>query len=219
MIGTLVFAVAVSIAASTPKALPTENPACPQYYHQACSEAIGKWLPEMGDWYGFEFLDLKAKRVAFTDGFVYERHKPKWNSAPYAGWAPVRPQDGTFFVYGNAGPPKGSLVYDYAHNTAFYEQGCCAWSEVVAAAGVTRPPKRVVSRDLSSLHTLRGVALGQSVREVLHLYGRAPVAIARRHPAIQRLTYLHNFDKSCGQSQNFIFKNGRLIYIALINSC
>lgn len=219
MIAGFILAVATSIAASMPKALPTENPWCPPYYHHACSEAIGKWLPEMDDWYGFEFFDLKAKRVAFTDAFVYEGHKPKWRSGLYAGWALVAPRDGTFFVYGNAGPPKGSLVYDYARNTAFYEQGCCAWSEVVAAAGVMRPPKQVVARNLISLHTLRGVALGQSVREVLRLYGDAHVAVARHHPAIQRLSYLHEFDKNCGQSQNFIFKNGKLIYIALINSC
>ncbi|HET9393408.1 MAG TPA: hypothetical protein VFO29_07850 [Candidatus Rubrimentiphilum sp.] len=220
MTAALILAIATTLfAATTPKPAPTEVPSCLEFYKHACSEAIGKWLPEMDDWYGFEFFDLKAKRVNFTDAFIYEGYKPKWRSGLFAGWELVRPRDGTFFVYGSAGPPKGELVYDYAHETAFYDQGCCAWREVVAAAGVPPPPKRVVSRNLTALHTLRGVALGQSIEDVLRLYGKAPVATARHHPAIQRLTYLHNFDKDCGQSQNFIFKNDRLIYIALIDSC
>ena len=212
---TLILALVTNaLAVVTPKAAPTNSPDCVKFYHQACSEAIGKWLPEMGRWY-----DSKSTPVPFTDAFVYEGRKPKWTSAPYAGWASVIPRDGTFFVYGNAGPPKGVLVYDYSRQIAFYEQGCCAWHEVVAAAGVSPPPKRVVSRNLSSLHTVRGVALGQTVGDVLRRYGRAPVVVARRRPLIERLSYEHMFDKNCGQNENFVFKNNRLIYIALLNSC
>ncbi len=219
MIATLILAAALNVMVSSPKPLPTEVPSCVEFFHQACSEAIGKWLPEMGGWYSSTPDDRAAKRVAFTDAFIYEGRKPTWSTSPYPQWISGFPKDGTFFVYGIAGPPKGHLVYDYAHRIAFYNQGCCGWSEVVAATGVSNPPKRVVSRDLTSLRTVRGVQLGQTIAEVLRLYdGGTPMSISGQ-PSMRKLFYGHMFDKNCGQSQVFIFKNGRLIYIALIDSC
>lgn len=219
MIGAFVLAVTASAAMPAPKTPPTEFPPCPPYYHQACSEAIGKWLPEMSEWYRWSPSDQQPSNVSFTDAFIYEGHKPKRNTQPYYDWQTESPKDGTFFVYGNAGPPKGSLVYDYANRITYYGQGCCSWFELVAATGVSPPPKRVASRDLATLRTVHGVRLGQTVSEVLALYGPARISRAAGHATIVRVAYAHKFDKDCGQYQTFIFKNGRLIFIGLMNGC
>jgi hypothetical protein len=172
----------------------------------------------MSEWYG-PLTHVRSQAVSFTDAFIYEGHKPRWSAAPYTGWTSWNPPDGTFFVYGNAGPPKGSLVYDYAHHIAYYGEGCCSWHEVVLAAGVSAPPKRVVSRNLSSVRTVRGIALVQSVAEVMRLYGSAHVAHVTGHAELQMLSYWHRFDRSCGQGGDFVFKNDRLIYAGLMDGC
>jgi hypothetical protein len=87
-------------------------------------------------------------------------------------------------VYGSAGPPKGRAVYDPQHRLAFYEQGCCSWSDVVAAADVSPPPKRVVVRDLRALSTVRGVRLGQTPADVVKIYGRGALIAVKGHPGV-----------------------------------
>src|SRR5690348_16293370 len=143
--------------------VPTNNPECTARFGAACSEALGAWLPAP-----VEALDAwrdgRSRSTAHTDAFVYQGHAPE-RTRFYFGLA-GGPQDGTPFVYGNAGPPKGRVVYDYGHSIAFYDQGCCTWHATVAGAAVSPPPKRVQSRDLTSLHTLSGIALGDSSAKV-----------------------------------------------------
>lgn len=194
----------------TPSAAPTEDPDCRRFYDGACSEAMGAWLPT----FGFASDHLKsATRVRQRDGFVYEHQK--------------RPFDGTFFVYGNAGPPKGRIVYDYAHHIAFFVQGCCSWQDVVAASTDVPPPKHVVSRDLSGLHTVRGVRLGMTTTAVLHIYGHSNVLSVAHAEGVRMLAYttwptkdiMKSIDPECGQFEIFYFRHDRLILIQLGDGC
>ena len=199
----------------------SESADCRKYYGKACSEAIGEWLPT------FRFNDAaywdRATHVKERDGFIYEHEKPLVPDAlGFQG-----PDDGTFFVYGTAGPPKGHAVYDYNHHIAFYEQGCCSGQEVVAASGVPAPPKRLVARDLSSLRTVRGIHLGVSVTDVIRIYGRAKALPIPSHPGVSLLAYttwpprnrVKTVQLPCGQFENFWFRGGRLILIQLENGC
>ncbi len=105
---------------------------CANYFKTACANwRIGAWLPSLADG-GFEpSQEHHATKVGFDDGFVYEGRIPRGK-----GWAQMQgaPADGTFFVYGMAGPPRGAVVYDRAAATVYYSQGCCAWHGTVLAA-------------------------------------------------------------------------------------
>jgi hypothetical protein len=210
------------VSAPTPVNGPTTDPGlCRQYYHGACSEAMGAWLPRM---IGFNdpWLDGRAKHVDRRDGFVYEGHRLLAKGLlGFNG-----PNDGTPFVYGNAGPPKGAAVYDYAHHIAFYGQGCCAWYEVVAAADAPKPPKRVVARDLRGLQTMRGIRLGMSAAAVLRIYGYVTPHQVKGHPGLRLLAYTtwhtaaaSEINWTCGQGQNFVFRTGRLVWMQIANAC
>jgi len=212
----LVYALLLSALLTAP---PTENPECVKYFHSACSEALGKWLPLFVR--SNDFWDA-ATHVSRRDGFVYLGYRPR--SDDFLGFQ--GPRDGTFFVYGNAGPPKGNVVYDYAHHIAFYKQGCCSWTDVVAAYSPP-PPKRVVNRDLTALHTVRGIHLGMSPQQVQRVYGQARFTRVPGYPNVYVLAYttwppsktVTIVHMPCGQFENFFFKHGRLIMIQLGNGC
>jgi hypothetical protein len=199
--------------------MPTVYPDCPKYYDGACSEAIGAWLP------GFGFASdhtKQATRIRQRDAFVYEHEEPSDpDGLDFQG-----PSDGTFFVYGGAGPPKGHLVYDYAHHIAFFEQGCCSWQDVVAASSMAPPPKRVVKRDLNDLHTVRSIRLGMNVESVTRIYGRSSLLPVASHNSVKLLAYTtwpvkesNIINSPCGQFENFYFRNDRLVLIQLDNGC
>lgn len=201
---------------TTPTPTPTNNPECMARFGNACSEALGAWLPQPAE--ALEaWRDGRSRSTARTDSFVYQGRAPE-RSRFYFGLG-GGPQDGMAFVYGNAGPPKGRLVYDYGRGIAFYDQGCCAWHATVAAANVPPPPKRVRSRDLTSLHTLSGIALGDSIAKVRRIYGDAQPAPVPNHPGMQALWYHHMLSKSCGQFQGFAFERDRLVFIELEEAC
>ncbi len=219
--------VASMLFAAAPKPAPTENPDCLQYFHSACSEAIGAWLPDYSA-FGSDF-ERRATHVSLRDGFVYEHEKVQ----PGQGLGFVGPDDGTFFVYGNAGPPKGHVVYDYAHRIAFFDQGCCAWHDVVEAYAPP-PPKRVVDRDLTALRTVRGAYLGITESMVRSIYGNARSQAVPSHSGLTVLSYSTwtldkngsfvpnrhgQFQDYCGQSQDFYFRGGRLAIIQIGNAC
>lgn len=212
LFASLLFAVA-------PSPVPTEDPSCSLYFHSACSEAIGAWLPDYSI-FGSDF-EPRATHVAQRDGFIYEHEK-----APRGPLGFVGPDDGTFFVYGNAGPPKGHVVYDYAHHIAFFQQGCCAWDDVVEAY-VPAPPKRVVDRNLTGLKTVRGAHLGMTEPDVRRIYGNAQLQTVPKHPGLTVLSYKtwtplkgrRYPGDTCGQSQDFYFRDGRLAIIQIGNAC
>ncbi len=205
---------------SAPSPMPTVYSDCPKYYDGACSEAIGRWLPTFGiasdRW-------AQAKRVHQRDGFIYENERPRVPDAlGFQG-----PDDGSFFVYGNAGPPKGHVVYDPKHHVAFYQQGCCSWDDVVAASDVSSPPKHLVSRDLSGLRTVRGIRLGMRPSDVIRIYGSSNLLSVARHDGVSLLAYttwppkrsLKSVEEPCGQFENFFFRHDHLVLIQLGNGC
>jgi hypothetical protein len=207
-------------ATPEPTPVPTENPVCLNSFHAACSEAIGAWLPVVS-FSSDPLLAGHAKRLSARDGFVYENEKP---SAPeFLGYQ--GPDDGTFFAYGDAGPPKGRVVYDYRHHVAFYEQGCCSWHDVVAAEA-SPPPKRVVSRDLTALRAVRGISLGMTIAAVTAIDGAARPYTVPQLVDMQVLSYTTCLQASSvnvplpyGQNDNFFFLNGRLVLIQFGNGC
>jgi hypothetical protein len=200
-------------------ALPTNPPVCVQYYHSACSEALGEWLPTFAN--AGKFWN-DARHITRRDGFSYGGQRPA--SPAFEGMEGAK--GGTFFVYGNAGPPKGEVIYDYAHHIAFYDQGCCSWHDVVAAYAPP-PPKRVVNRDLTQLHTNRGVHLGMSPKQVEEIYGKATMRKVGGYDGVFVLPYttwpplaqVKTVHSPCGQFENFFFKKNRLILIQIGNGC
>jgi hypothetical protein len=190
------------------------------YFHDACSEAMGRWLPTFGP--SNEWWD-HATHIDKRDGFVYGNERP--SSPEFLG--DQGPDDGARFVYGTAGPPKGRAVYDSIHRIAFYQQGCCGWHDVVAAAGAPAPPKPLPSRELQNLATVRGVRLWETEAEVIATYGKSTPEPVPRHrgvsvlsyttwPPRKSVTYVH---MPCGQFQNFFFRSDRLILIQFGNGC
>jgi hypothetical protein len=209
-------ALLLTVALATP--LPTNPPDCVKYFHDACSQALGEWLPDFA--YSNDFWD-EAKRIAQRDGFSYEKEQPPSpNLLGYMG-----PADGTFFSYGEAGPPRGHVVYDYQHHIAFYDQGCCSWHDAVAGYA-SPPPKPVVNRDLTALKTVRGIRLGMSPGEVEAIYGASPLRVVPKSPRVFVLAYTTWPPRNklplmykCGQFQNFYFRHNRLVMIQFGNGC
>jgi len=227
LVAALCYVVALpSAAASTPHPVPTDNPHCVKLYHGACNEALGAWLPGFGD-AAEAWRHGHATTIQQRDGFVYENEKPA--SPRFLGFQ--GPDDGTFFVYGNAGPPKGHVVYDALHRVAFYQQGCCSWNEVVAASNTSHPPLLVVARDLSGLHTVRGIHLGMRPAEVTRIYGASSLLTVPGRAGVTMLAYTtwkplasgqsvgEAFGGTCGQFENLYFRADRLILIQLGNGC
>ena len=202
----------------TPRALPTNPPDCVQYFHAACNEALGEWLP--GLFPGGSGHASTAVRQ--RDAFVYENQPIRLATFPGV----QGPADGTRFVYGDAGPPRGRVVYDYAHGIAFYDDGCCSWREVVEGYA-SAPPTQVVNRDLRAMKTVRGVQLGMSVPDVVHIYGAAALRPVPHQPGVRVLEYSTRPSASelksgftvCEQHQRFYFRDDRLVEIELGYGC
>src|SRR5271166_4908741 len=215
----LVASTALFGVAAQPAPAPPWSPA--SQYGDAWSPALGAWLPSFGE-LDEPWRHDQATRIAQRDGFVYEG-----NSLLKGYWGHLGRVDGTHFVYGSAGPPRGHVVYDPVHRIAFYEQGCCSFDEVVASADAAPPPKRVVARDLSDLHTVRGIHFGDTSTAVMHIYGKSALLPVKGHPGFEMLAYttwppfksLTNVNSPCGQMQNFIFRGDRVVFIQFENGC
>ncbi|MGZ6182938.1 MAG: hypothetical protein ACXWNV_12915 [Vulcanimicrobiaceae bacterium] len=118
-------------------------------------------------------------------------------------------------------------MYDRVHRIAFYERGCCAWHEIVEAAGVPSPPKSVVNRDLTSVRTARGVYLGETPSQVRSAYGDASLHAVAEHRGVVELSYTtlppynspESHTNSSGQILNFVFRNGHLVLVQLEDGC
>ena len=217
----LLFLFVLLFGASATPTVPAELAECVRFYGSACSEALGAWLPHFVE-SGYAWEAGRATHIEKRDAFVYGSYVAPANVP--LGY--VRPYDGTFFVYGNAGPPKGHVVFDYAHHIAFYSQGCCSGNDVVAVVGVADPPKRVVARDLSGLRTVRGVRLGMSPAGVMSIYGASHLLRVPNHGDLRLLAYttwppFHAVPSRdpCGQFQNFVFRYDRLISLQIGNGC
>ena len=204
-------------------ASPSFDKECLTFYTKdVCDQARVAWLPSFGN--AAEWMRRQhATRISQRDGFKYGGVTP--DSRTSLGF--VGPEDGTFFVAASAGnPPKGRVVYDQVHRIAFYQQGCCSWFDVVAAADVNPPPRKVILRDLSSLTTVRGIRLGDSMDVVTRIYGRAKPGSIPGYPSLVVLAYTtwpplskRHFSSPCGQYETFVFRRNHLIYIQFGNGC
>jgi hypothetical protein len=182
---------------------------CAKYFHDACSPAIGAWLPRVPGPPAWEL----ATKTATTS--VHDEIIDPSGSGPRTFGGLHAVARGTRFVYGMAGPPNGRLVYDPVARIALYDEGCCAWHDVVVAADVSPPPKHVVARSLTTVHTARGIVLGVQPRVVRAVFGAAPLLPVRGSAGdslleYRELAHVPGVISTCDESYSFLFKRGRL---------
>lgn len=194
----------------------------------AWSPALGAWLPKVGG--GFDswnrgLTSLSTVKDAFVCGATDAAPMPSTRRFTYASAGCQLLLNGTYFVYGSAGPTKGHVVYDRLHNRALYQEGCCSWGSAVLASDIRPPPKPVHAADLIAVHTARGVWLGMTPSAVMRVYGRATEHGVPKAPDVLMLSYTtlnlspSNSGNKCGQFENFAFRSGRLVYIELMSGC
>ena len=210
-------AVTASVAsAGTTRKSPGEIDAmCRPYFHDACSEALGLWLPELPDMFDRAPRAHTSAIDAIVDPAGQGREAEFGQRGVYGG---------TYFVYGEAGPPRGFVVYDPVHRLAYFEEGCCSWHHVVLIAHVPPPPKAVASRSLLRLHTERGIRLGVAPAFVYARYGNAPLRAARGTNDRRTLRYTRVLRSSgvfsaCFADTTFLFERDRLIGMDFYRGC
>jgi len=185
----------------------------PHFRGALCSEALGRWLPRLDD-RGVEPIVSVPTRV--LDSF---RNTPGATEASFAAYTPP----GTRFVHGDAGPPRGTVVYDPVHRIAMYGEGCCSYYRVVLAAGVPPPPVRVATRDLRAVRTDLGIGLGASFAAVERIYGTASLQRLPAHPGLGFVVYENEAPRKppgpCVQDATFGLRNDRVTFIELYNGC
>ncbi len=127
----------------------------------ASMPALAAWLPRIG--HGFD--PQSHGQAAWTPRYDYLicTSAPLPAATPFANFDyAIRgcPSllEATALVYGDTEPIKGHVLYDSAHKIVLYQEGCCAWSNAVLAAGVGAPPSSVHGGDLGSVRTQRGGA-------------------------------------------------------------
>jgi len=154
-----------------------------------------------------------------------------------SGWVPAYGNPGAPWRAGTAAitgssdalvggrPPKGGAIYDAAHTTVLYYRRGCGLSSIVLAYWIPRPPAGVASADLSGVRTARGVHLGDTSGEVARSYGAATPRGVSGHAGTTMLSYTTRIagdgpePGDCGQNENFVFHEARLIYIELASGC
>ena len=222
----IVFASGMAWSLAVTAAMAAANPAAT--YGAAWNPAIGQWLPDPQT--GF---DAWSKRQAMVvrgyDYFVCGSNaKPSLppHDFAYAGSVCAPLKNGTAFVFGTAEPIKGSVVYDRAHSIVLFYKGCCAWRGFALTANVAPPPKPVSNADLTGVHTMRGVALGMTQKQLAHMYGAAAPHAAKGRPGLTTISYTtfrggpnDGSTEPCGQIQSFTFKADKLISIELLSGC
>ena len=184
------------------------------FRNEVCSEALGRWLPIP------RVMQSDRWTQPWTATHVYDRVRE-------AAYTIERPNHsyyprGTSFVYGEAGPSRGSVVYDSVHRLAFFSKGCCSYNTVVLASGVSAPPVPVTEHDLTGARLVSGVALGASVSQVLAMHGTTSLEHLPTAPGMGFLMYENTSPPKgggCVQRQIFGFVAGRLSVIELYNGC
>jgi hypothetical protein len=116
-------------------------------------------------------------------------------------------------------------VYDTAHSVALYYKGCCAWRGFALSSALKAPPKPVASADLTGVHTMRGVSLGMTQKQLVRIYGAASPHTAKGQPGLTTVSYTtmthgpNGGGEACGQFQSFTFKSDKLVSIELLAGC
>ena len=203
-------------AAALILALNSAESECRQHFGSACSEAVGRWLPgnRLTRWTS---TGTHTTQVRFVSGFVN-----RGKTVPHS-WG-VNAIGGTKFVYGVAGPTQGYGLYDSANRLTFYEQGCCAWHEIVLASTVSAPPMQFKHADLRSVRTTRGAALGMTVAQIRSRYGYAKLLTVAGSSGLSELRYTVSapyprLPKSCEQDDIFAFRGGKAVIIVILEGC
>jgi hypothetical protein len=203
----------VFFAQSAAAAVDTET-MCRPFFGNACSEAMGRWLPPIpnaGESHG-------APTTA-ADEIVDSAGRGELRFMEQRGV-----YEGTLFVYGKAGPPKGHAVYDPVHRIAYYDEGCCSWHHVVIASNVSPPPKKIATRSLARLKTKRGIELGVGATLIQSIYGPATQRVVAETPDESTLSYTrvikHPAQNSpCEARTTFLFARNRLIGMDFTDAC
>ncbi len=187
---------------------------CRKYFkHAVCSEALGRWLPALDRREADPPVRLPTRVL---ESFV---HVTGTTKGPFNARTPA----GTFFVFGDAGPPRGRVAYDPRHRIAFYADGCCSYFHTVLASGVAPPPRAVAARDLRGVTTDLGIRLGDSPAAVKRVYGSAELQREPAHLESAFLAYENGLPRPppgpCVQRDTFVFRNGRLVMLDIDNGC
>jgi hypothetical protein len=193
----------------------SDDAECRPYFGNACSDAVGMWLPH--------FAAIGSAEPAAPTKVVDEIVDPAGRGEPeFLGQHSV--YGGTFFVYGLAGPPRGHAIYDAVHHIAYYDEGCCSWHHVVLASNVKPPPKGLVSRSLVALRTKCGIKLGDPPSRIRATYGPAPFLAVAGAPEERRLRYVRalvspGMSPPCDATTTFLFERGRLVGMDFSQAC
>jgi len=200
------------VARASPTSDQANEALCRKYFkHSVCSEALGRWLPYLG---ADDGPLVSRTPTHIFDGF---RKTAKTSAWAFSAYAPI----GTSFSHGDAGPPRGSVVYDRSHRIAFFGEGCCSYFSVVLAADVTPPPVHVEQRDLGNVTTDSGVRLGDSPAKVMRVFGVAPLQPIPGRSDMQGLRYENGTPPKplCTQRDTFGFTHGRLTVVEIYDGC
>lgn len=192
----------------------SDDAQCLPFYKGACSEALGAWLPR--------FARIGTGPAAAPTTVVDTIVDPGGFDHP-GSFGQGGPIFGTFFVYGKAGPTKGTAVYDPAHRIVYYAEGCCTWHHVVVASEVGPPPKPLAARSLSKLRSSLGIKLGDPPSRIRVTYGPASFHSVSGSSTEQVLRYVHPLDvrrdPTCDDMTTFLFDRGRLIGMDFRREC
>jgi hypothetical protein len=194
------------------------------HHVQAFADAtIGRWLPQFGDGYD-PYRQGKARIAApsHRDAFVYHRHAMSWFHDVDA-IVPGTPTVVERLAPENlAGLSRVRVVYDATHGVAFFIDMCCSTIERVLTFAPA-PPRLVAEASLTDVHTQRGIALTDTLAKVRRLDGPAPLRAIPGHPSLSMLSYAVMSQSAtnpwCGQFQNFVFCNGHVVFIELLDEC
>jgi hypothetical protein len=200
------------VASASPTSDQANEALCRKYFkHSVCSEALARWLPYLGANDGPSVMRAPTHIV---DGF---RTTVKTSARAFSAYAPI----GTSFSHGNAGPPRGSVVYDRSRHIAFFGEGCCSYFSVVLAAHVAPPPVSVEQRDLGQVATDSGVRLGDTPAKVMRVFGAAPLQPIPGRSDMQTLRYENSTPPKpmCTQRDTFGFTHGRLTVVEIYDGC
>jgi hypothetical protein len=210
-----IFALVVALTGASARSADLDT-MCRPYFGDACSEAIGKWLPRVPN-------ALIARTLA-TRTTVRDRIIDPAGSGPLTFLGLRGVYRGTHFVYGSAGPPQGHAVYDPVHRIAYYDEGCCSWHELVIASNAKAPPKTIATRSLIALRTQSGIRLGDNPSVIESVYGPAALRPVARASHQRTLSYYRVIKYSkvyspCDERTTFLFSDGRLTAMNVTDEC
>jgi len=196
----------------------------------------GVWKPKFNKWLPTLSLDKTLQTHAAPKGngsvdFFICNNGPissiSYREFDYAISGCPLLEQGTAYSTGKAGPERGNVVYDPAHQIVLFSRGCCSVESFVLAGGIGAPPSPVHEADLTDVRTHRGLHLGMTQNEVMAIYGQSYVYSVASHPGLIALRYFTRPPTpiaACGgdagrQNLTFAFRDNKLTYIEIGEGC